>query len=245
MEPSMLVGDRFAHSKSNDFERGNITTFSFPPDPLVTYVSRCVGAPGDSIKIIDGRAIIDGLDLDIENLQHQYLVTPKKNQTIRQRVFDQVGVRDVFRISDGYMCFLSNKQLEELRKMSFIEVIEPTFNTNPIPDNPFSWGPDNFGPLLIPKVGDKIELTSENVQFYANYILDENTEIEFDGNNLIKEGKPITTYEFKKNYYFMMGDNRANSLDSRYWGLVPEDLMIGEVKYVFWAENTDRIGTEF
>ena len=245
MEPNMLVGDYFAHSKRKDFERGNITTFGFPPDPFVTYVSRCVGAPGDSIKVVDGRAIINGVVLDIENLQHQYLVKPKKNQSMRQRVFDQVGVRDAFRISDGYMCFLSNKQVEQLNKTSFIEDIQPIFNDNPIPENPFLWSPNDFGPLLIPKVGDRIELTDRNVQYYVNYILNEDIEIEFDGDKLLRRGESLSTYEFKKNYYFMMGDNRANSFDSRYWGLVSENLMIGRVNYVYWAENADRIGTEF
>jgi len=106
------------------------------------------------------------------------------------------------------------------------------------------WNTDFYGPLYIPKKGDKIPLTHSNVGKYLKCIKFENESVEVDSSGLIINGQRTAHYQFKDNYFFMMGDNRHNSLDSRYWGLLPETLVIGRAMYLYWGRTTDRIGKE-
>ena len=92
------------------------------------------------------------------------------------------------------------------------------------------WNEDNYGPLVVPKKGYVINLSLNNIEQWRTAIDRENGKnvVEIHGSTITIEGKPVTSYTFKKNYYFMMGDNRDDSLDSRFWGFVPRDLIVGE-----------------
>src|SRR5260221_341869 len=105
-----------------------------------------------------------------------------------------------------------------------------------------NWNADFYGPIYIPKKGDKIELTDKNIDLYLKCIEFENGSIEKDNSGLKINGQTMSTYVFKEDYYFMMGDNRHNSLDSRYWGLLPQELVIGKAMYLYWGRTRDRIG---
>lgn len=104
------------------------------------------------------------------------------------------------------------------------------------------WNTDFYGTIYIPRKGDKIQLTDENIDFYSKCIAFENESVERDNSGLKVNGHFMSTYEFKENYFFMMGDNRHNSLDSRFWGLLPEKLVIGKAMYLYWGQTSDRIG---
>lgn len=94
----------------------------------------------------------------------------------------------------------------------------------------------------MPKKGDVIQITKENLSLYSKVIEFENESVEFTESTVSIDGQGVDQYEVKDNYYFMMGDNRHNSLDSRYWGFLPEKLVIGTAMYLYWGKTTDRIG---
>ena len=109
------------------------------------------------------------------------------------------------------------------------------------------WNEDNYGPLIVPKKGYTINLTPDNVEQWGMTINREFGKIvvAVDGSQVTIEGKPVTSYTFKKNYYFMMGDNRDDSLDSRYWGFVPEDNIVGEAFITLFSWDRDIPFTDF
>ncbi|MHB1686777.1 MAG: signal peptidase I [Ignavibacteriaceae bacterium] len=122
------------------------------------------------------------------------------------------------------------------------EIIEPRIFPEGMP-----WNEDNYGPLIVPKKGYTIQLTPDNVEQWGMIINREFGKIvvAVDGSSVTIEGKPVTSYTFKKNYYFMMGDNRDNSLDSRYWGFVPEDNIVGEAFITLFSWDRDIPFTDF
>jgi signal peptidase I len=104
------------------------------------------------------------------------------------------------------------------------------------------WTLEKYGPLYVPAKGDSIELTEKNKCRYAEILLLENPGRQIKDTALTANGKNLTTYVFKKNYYFVLGDNFYNSFDSRFWGFVPEANIIGEVKGILFSINPDKVG---
>ena len=109
-------------------------------------------------------------------------------------------------------------------------------------DSSLHWTLEKYGPLYVPSKGDSIELTEKNKHWYAEILLLENPGGQIIDSALAANGKNLTTYVFKKNYYFVLGDNFYNSFDSRFWGFVPEENIIGEVKGILFSINPDKAG---
>jgi signal peptidase I len=109
------------------------------------------------------------------------------------------------------------------------------------------WNSDNYGPLVVPKKGDVIKLTRQNVEQWKTIIDREfgKRVVGISGNKVVIDGKPVDSYTLKKDYYFMMGDNRDNSLDSRYWGFVPRDKIVGQALMIYWSWNKDIPFSDF
>jgi len=251
MDPALLVGDILAFKKTKGIDRNDVTIFWFPDDTKTMYVKRCIGLPGDSLRIRNSTVLINGTPLNGIALKFKYLVTTDGSE-INSRILEKnrISEHDLFRVStDSYQLFLTEQQAKELRGLPFLKKVELSIATEgesetmiyPKSEN-LNWNTDFYGSLYIPKKGDKIQLTDENIDFYLKCIEFENESVERDNSGLKINGRPVSTYEFKENYFFMMGDNRHNSLDSRYWGLLPQELVIGKAMYLYWGRTSDRIG---
>jgi len=146
------------------------------------------------------------------------------------------------------MLWISEQIADELEKLpnvySVEKIVEPTDIRDPevFPnaDN-FNWNIDNFGPLWIPEKGKTVGLSTENLPLYERIITAyEGNELEVKDGNILLNGSPATKYTFKMNYYWMMGDNRHNSADSRIWGFVPEDHVVGKAVFVWLSLDPNK-----
>ena len=217
-----------------------------PVDRRENYVKRCVGTPGDSLKIVDNTIFTKGDGLQVtgdgwtqeperEGVQLNYIVQTN-GHILTQKYLDKIGVShdDQHQLAPGVYHFPLTKQMAaELSKNPHIAAIavEPETNGGAVyPLGHNDWTRDNYGPIYIPRKGESVMITPENYWLYKR-IAD------------AYEHKPIRIdeeYTFEMDYYWMMGDNRHNSADSRYWGFVPEDHIVGRPVFVWLSVEKDK-----
>ena len=231
----------------NQQEYGMIDTR--PTDRRENYVKRCVGLPGQTLQIKDRIIYINGqANKEPDNVQYTYHV--KLKQRLDDDTMKELGItmEDLMSLNtQGYMP-LTNHAVQELRKRKdLVESIGLNTDASDLDIYPLNgnmhWTRDNYGPIWIPAKGQSIELTLKNLPIYERPIRT------YEGNKLeVKDGKiyindqVATKYTFKMDYYWMQGDNRHNSLDSRYWGFVPEDHIVGKPIFIWWSSDPDRHG---
>ena len=222
-----------------------------PVDKRENYVKRCIAISGDTLKIVDQQVYINGKPVvNPENLQFEYVVQTD-GTSINPRVLDKLNISEGRRtnVPGQFVFFLTNKAKEGLAKLPIVKSVqvisEPAGKWNPdiFPhDQRFAWNRDNFGPLYIPRKGMPIPLTVDNLPLYQRLItVYEGNELEVDGDVIKINGQPVTEYTPRLNYYWMMGDNRHNSADSRYWGFVPEDHVVGKPELIWFSIDKGKI----
>lgn len=224
-----------------------------PIDKRSNYVKRCVGIPGDTLSIIDGYVHINGKRTVLpDRAKPQYLYTVKTNGSFSKGAIKRFNVREGGPVRQGeYRFFLTEKEAAIVEKnpivISITKELAPAgnYNTSVFPNNiAFNWSSDNFGPIYIPEAGKTVTIDLKSLPLYKKIIAEyEHNDLVVNNEDIYINGKKVTSYTFKQDYYWMMGDNRNNSEDSRYWGYVPFDHVVGKPVMIWfsWDANADGL----
>jgi signal peptidase I len=230
-----------------------------PLDKRSNYVKRCVGLPGDKLEVRDGYVHINGVKNilpDRAKLQFSYIAQ------LKGQGFNDQYLHDAYDVTDGYQyfnqgqgCIFSAVTEEAAAKLKNhpnvislkkYHVPKGTLGSNIFPHSDskaYAWNASNYGPIQIPSKGMTMELSMENIPLYKRAISEyEGKNLTVENNQIKIDGEVITSYTFEQDYYWMMGDNRGNSQDSRSWGFVPFDHVLGKPVFVWMSWDTNAKG---
>jgi len=280
-EPSLPY---FRFPALQSIERNDIVVFNWPADTLfhmykaadkrydkpidkkTNYVKRCTAIPGDKIEIKDGIIFINGTESILpERAKPQYsykVAWDGKTPVDLDYIKKELNITDAFgQIAKDTLIFsaLPNESVDRLKNIPGLTKVERIIHKE-IDETIFpgtkDWNVDNLGPIYIPQAGKTVELNKETLPFYKKVISEyEGKDLKVNGNEIRIDGKVATSYTFEQDYYWMMGDNRHNSLDSRYWGFVPADHIVGKPIFIWmsidgindgvknWSIRWDRLFT--
>lgn len=232
---------------------GNIITR--PVDKRENYVKRLIGMPGDTLQIIDGIVYINGKIGEQPNeMQHNYIVKITSNG-INPKILEKYNITEGYRTAhaDELIFNMTADIAEEFRKLPFVKSVERRIapagtevseDIFPNDTTHFKWNADNFGPIVIPQEGKTVKINTENIALYDRIIRAyELNDMKIKDGKIFINGEETDEYTFKMDYYWMMGDNRHNSQDSRFWGYVPVDHIVGKPVFVWLSmdKNTGKI----
>ncbi|MCP4460459.1 MAG: signal peptidase I [Cytophagales bacterium] len=265
--PSYLSFIQLPHLRLPSFgkvERNDVVVFNYPVDdhynsngsvyhPMdlkTHYIKRCVAIPGDIIEVKSGQVYINGeLGKNPEIIQFSYRIDSK--QQLPERFFDDHKIREHQSNGAISMVQMTPETAKIIEGFDFIQAVTKMESTQGSTDpgifpngQYFSWSRDFFGPLEIPYRGMKLTLDELSLAKYGSTISNYEgwDSVEIDVDKLKIDGELVTEYTFNRDYYFMMGDNRHNSADSRYWGFVPEDYIVGEASFIWMSFETNASG---
>ncbi|MCO5232067.1 MAG: signal peptidase I [Chitinophagales bacterium] len=245
-------------------KRGDAVVFNFPMednrpiDKKTHYIKRCIGLPGETLSISHGQVSINGTEIsNPEHLQYQYIVeTDERGLNVEKlKELDIQSVEIYQRTANAFIMFLEDKQAKCISEMPNITRVQRVIyspddaysymGTFPSDTAHYKWTVDFFGPLLIPSKGLKIPLSTNNIALYQRAIqVYEGNQVEIKNNEIFINGVKSDSYTFQQDYYFMMGDNRHNSEDSRFWGFVPENHIVGKA-WLVWMCMQPEVGFRF
>ncbi len=221
-----------------------------PIDKKTNLVKRCVAVAGDTLEVRDGYVYINGKQNvlpDRAHLQFSYYVQPKTNQFNAKYLKERYDITDGFGIVNKqntyYFSAISDEALSKFKDHPNVSSITPNKQVEGqrdpdiFPHDPnYKWNVDFFGPLYIPEEGKTIDINLEVLPLYKRVITEyEGNTLQVKGNQILINGQVANTYTFKQNYYWMMGDNRHNSVDARRWGFVPFDHVLGKPVFIWMS----------
>jgi signal peptidase I len=248
----LLKNDSYYTSLARKEIRERYHVIYRPVDRRDNYVKRCIGIPGDTILITKGTVFVNGKQLPENNTQQTTYKVETNGTAINPKAFKKldISIADQEKIRGGYELPLTKENSEIIAKFTNVTSVEPIiaaeneFDQSIFPYNKtLKWNLDNFGPLWIPSKGATIKIDTSNIGLYERIIdVYENNDLKIEGNKIIINGVPVHNYTFKMNYYWMMGDSRHRSADSRYWGFVPEDHIVGKPIFIWLSVDQEANG---
>lgn len=235
----------------SDVERNDVVVFNYPvefeyPSDLKTnYIKRAVGIPGDIVEVKQGDLIVNGeASPKPEEMQYSYDLISNRPLTVD--FFAEYGINPesfmAFTNGAGYMVFGTDQMIERLKTSPVVVSVTKRIESPGVNDTltfpkgaNYGWNRDNYGPLQVPGKDWTIEMNPDNVLRYGFTIekYEGHDQVDIRDGELFIDGQKIESYTFKQDYYFMMGDNRHDSLDSRFWGFVPEDHIVGKAWFLW------------
>jgi signal peptidase I len=225
-----------------------------PLDKADNYIKRCTGIAGDTLEIRRGNVYVNGIRQPLPpQAQMKYVVTTNGQQLDGELLEEEYGVdvNDIREVGDvgtnTYEMLLTTVAAAKMKNNGLARAIALSLDTPgdsryggilfPY-DSLHRWTLDDYGPIWIPKKGSTMQLTAENYSLYERAIREyEHNNFEMRDGKCYLNGREETTYTFKMDYYWMMGDNRHASQDSRFWGLVPEDRIVGKPSFIWFSTD--------
>ncbi|GAB4398338.1 MAG: hypothetical protein OHK0053_16780 [Microscillaceae bacterium] len=246
----------------SSLKRNDVVVFNWPEeeapvDMKTHYIKRCVAVAGDTLSLHESQVYINGKKGQTPpDLQFSYLLQLKPGTQLTERLRKNYDLDTYFSPSEvetiqdnEYQIYTTPAKAKKLGTLEPVAAITRLVSQKGerkpsiFPQSPdFDWNEDHFGPLVIPFEGMKIRINEKTLALYGKAIrrFEWNDEVRIEEGKLWIEGKPVAEYTFKQDYYFMMGDNRHNSLDSRFWGFVPEDHVVGEALVTWLSLDYNR-----